>query len=337
MSQESSSARFTLLPLALPLLLLLLLVGLPRFNREDLGLVHLQGHQGAPGDQVRYIDMVLHFRGQPTEHALKAPFVYRPLVPFLASWLPLRADTAINVLNLAALAGALLLLLGLLRRLGLGRPATFLGGLLFVASFPVFYYGTIGYLDPVMVFVLTLGLRFILAGQWLALLGTLASGLFVKESALLLLPVVAVALALDRSAPRQRLGWFLASLVVAVVGLSAARLPLPVSEPHGWLPESAWLRVNLARPRCWLSLLLSLGLPGALAIHAMIQQTRSPVPPLLPQRSLWPLVSGLLGALALACYSLVSAYTDGRFIWLACPFSIPLAAAWLDQRLPKTR
>jgi len=135
----------------------LTLVCLPRFNRNDFLLQKYVGSESIDAEQ--YILLTQYFQGQDVEAKLDAPFTYRPLVPFIASLLPLNAKTAINIINLFSLIIAVIFLFKLLQILGINFRLNIIGCCLFIFSFPVFYYGTIQYLDPVLV-------SFVMAGSY---------------------------------------------------------------------------------------------------------------------------------------------------------------------------
>ena len=132
------------------LTVLLVLICLPRFDRRDLGLIGGLTTDGKAAteqlyDASYYVEYLELFRGIPAK-SHKSPFIYRPLVPFLGSLLPFKPMTSINIVNLAflfigcALSHLTLLFVGCRRNLSF---RTALRGF-----FPVFYYGTIGLVDP---------------------------------------------------------------------------------------------------------------------------------------------------------------------------------------------
>src|SRR5436190_675742 len=151
---------------------LLLLIGLtltcsPRFNRDTRS------------DQEHYVNLIRYLRGQIDASTLSAPFAYRLAGPLLASVLPLEPMTALNVVNLVALGIASLLIYRSILLLPRPFEVALAGSALFVFSFPTFYYGTIGYVDPVLILFLGLFVFAICAeNRWLAatafLLGCLA-------------------------------------------------------------------------------------------------------------------------------------------------------------------
>lgn len=89
--------------LALLLLALIVPVSLPRFNRNDWLIGDVTGGETLLDNDVgHYVSVVEIYRGDPPLLQPDAPFTYRPLAPWLASFLPLLALTALNVVNLLA-------------------------------------------------------------------------------------------------------------------------------------------------------------------------------------------------------------------------------------------
>jgi hypothetical protein len=97
------------------LILSLILVCYPRFNRQDIGPIQkFTGKiEGKPslGDSPHYTNYVNYFRGDSSIRQINLPFLYRPLAPLIASLLPIKDPmTAINVLNVFSLYVALVFL-----------------------------------------------------------------------------------------------------------------------------------------------------------------------------------------------------------------------------------
>src|SRR6185503_5853780 len=297
----------------------LLVVALPRFNLHDPGPIGrftasaAQSAYGRPIDVEGYIRLTDYFRGQAPADSMIPPFCYRPLVPYVASYLPIDSQSAINVVNLVCLLLAVFALDRLLLRLRLGDRARMIGCLLLTVSFPTFYYGAIGFIDPAALLVVTLASYVTVRGSWAALAAIVVLGVLVKETNALvaLLPGVWAWANGERSPKiwaRAAGQCLLAGItVVAVHALS----PFP-QQGAVWTPSAAALFENLARPRAVLSLLLTLGIPAVLAVAAVATNRA--------ERALGrPVVRYLLGGcvLSAALYvaSALAAYADGRIIW----------------------
>lgn len=302
----------------------LVFVCLIRFNRNAF-LVPNPG----PGDSTQYRLYVEFFRGADVADDLRIASTWRPLVPFLASFLPFGAMTALNVVNFLALAVALPFLHRTLEALSLSRPAVWIGCFLFVYSFPTLYYATIGYVDAMLVGLLVVGAYLMLKERW-GLLGALVvAGTFAKEGIAVLLPPIAVYVFLHK----QRAALLIPLLYLLLYALITAFI-------HAWAPGSAhtqfWspgpdqLAMNATRFRAWASVLLSFGLPGLLACWTLVRYQSLPRP---FWHRLAPFAAGFAAAVATCVFAFLSAYVDGRTLWASYPFAIPLGMVAVDRWL----
>lgn len=315
--------------------LALLAVALPRFDLKDPGPIRrftsgaTSTAYGLPIDVEGYRRLSEYYRGSMPADSMLAPFCFRPLVPALASALPWSSQTSINVVNLLALLLTVVVLDRLTKLLGYGDRARFVGSLLFVISFPTFYYGTIGFVDPPTVLAVTLAALLTLQGRQLALFAVVPLAVLIKEtSAWLSFLPLAWAWARGRIDARSvgiSVGLF--SSAVATVAAVHARSDFP-DPGFIWIPQVAGVLRNAVRPRTWISLFLTLGLPALLAGAALLTGRAAA----LRREQRRFLVAGTVMALGLYAYSLTSAYADGRVVWVAIPFLLPLAIAWFDSR-----
>ncbi len=301
-----------------------LLVSALNFNKGDLARA-LAG-RARPADllsidETQYVAMVEHYRGVPPDVPLWAPFTYRPLAPWLASWLPFEPLTALNLLNVLSLLGATFFVW---RTLALYEPSgawQFAGTLAFVWSFPFFYYGTTGLVDPPALFLLAAGLYLLLTDRWWGFVTVGLLGGLTKESVALLWPVALARILTGPRRPPQAvaaLGVFGGGFVATSI-LARTLAPSP-GDYTFW--KGVMLAENLARQRTYLAFALSLGLQGVFAMLAAPTLHR-----LTPaeRRAYWPLIVGAAGSLALFSFALLTARPDGRFVWLAHPFLTPIA------------
>lgn len=251
------------------------------------------------------------------------PFCYRPLAPLLASCLPLPSLAAINVLNILCLATSLLLLDRIFRVTRVNARGATIGMLLFVLSFPVFYYGTIGFIDPVAVLVVTAAVYWSLRRRW-ALLGvTLVLGVAVKETNAFI-ALAPLLYAWSRRECHRHLAWqtvFFVSLAAGTALVIRLSFPFP-NQGFFWIPRLQSVFENLARIRTYLSLGLTIGPHLAVAAIGAIRNR--------PRLVRWDsndrfFLAGTSMVFALYTYSIFTAYTDGRIIWVAYPFLIPFA------------
>ena len=239
-------------------IVLLAVVGV-RFDRQPVlptGALWAEAASDASSDNENYAAYVSFFRGQGDRLKVGVPFLYRPLLPLLAAPIPLAPTTAIDLLDVLCLELALLLLLRRIAVLGFARREVWAGGALFALSFPTFYYGATGLVDPAAILLLTAGAASASSGKWLVTGLILAVGAVAKETTVILLPVAAVLLWFDKQRGRApRLA------VLAGLGLCFL-LPFVVVRflnrdvgSHLWLPHLWRIGHNL-RPRALLSVLL---------------------------------------------------------------------------------
>jgi hypothetical protein len=301
-----------------------LLVMAPRF--DGVGLERsLAGQTMAPEersfDQAQYVEMVERYRGKAPSLELRPAYSYRPLVPWIASRLPFRPSTALNVLNVLALCGAAAFVLRTLRLYVASSRLVWLGTLLFVWSFPVFWYGPDGMTDPAAILVVAAGLYFLLRGHSAAFVVALGIGALIKEATIILLPVALAHVALRPPRSPRDFVFLLLGVVSFTVGSVVGRVLSPLNGDYlywfGWQ-----LSANLWRTRAYLSFLLTLGVQGAIAIAVLptlVRRYRDHV-------AVWgPLTVGLAASVTLFVIAMFIAYADGRFVWLSQPFTTPLA------------
>jgi hypothetical protein len=318
----------------------LVVICIPRFDRTDIGIDSLTtlGESAASrqGDARHYVALVRYFRGEPVRHELRAPFSHRPLAPWLASRLPFRPLTSLDLVNVGALIACLAFLSATLTRLR-ARPRTLaIGQALFVFSFPTFYYGSIGYVDPVLLCALAATLHLLLVRRRGLAFLVFVLGCGVKESMFLMAPVlVADAWRSPRARRRLAIGRALAAVLAGCALLVVLGCALP-DPTHGiQLASLEKLLMNVRRTQAWASLLLSFGAPGLLGLGLALRPARRRAVRRHPHGL--PLVAGAASAVCLALYAFPAAYADGRFIWMMYPFVIPLVAIMMDENAVTVR
>ena len=322
---------------------LLVVIAYPRFNRQDMGA--LKSHTstehsnadvaGKMSDAGKYASMVSYFRGEADLSELLVPWTYRPVVPYLASWLPFEPQTSVNILNEACLMAALFLAYAFMVILGVGFGARLLACALFVVSFPTFYYGAIGYIDPVLVLFIAVALHLIVRQQWIAfaVLTILASG--IKESAgLVLLPAAAFLYARGELFRKKFILLGILTIVGYVIAYKLFQNWLLGSQDYtGWNISWEYVLRNFGRVRSWASILLVFGPVGILALFAW---KAAPDSTRRKRAEMAALYGGLLAGILLSVYAMIGSLADGRSTWTMYPFAIPLAGitiqAWLTRR-----
>lgn len=312
------------------LALSLLLVTLPRFNRNDIGFIDrftcggLDCQTEDLSDAESYTQYVEYFRGNLADkETIAAPFAYRPLLPLLAAPLPFGAMTALNIVNLISLLAALYVLHRILSELDV--PFRFrLGGLaLFAFSFPVFFYGTVGVVDPLLLLLVTIGVYATIRKKRLLFAATLIIGSITKESIVILIPVYLAYQAVSGGSWRSAILGTIPLIALSTGALALARVWTPASDAaYQWVPSSEIFMDNFGRRELWLVAILTLGLPGLLTVLVFLRLSFADTREIAMEN--FHLVVGVVGSLALFFLAMMTAYADGRFLWVSYPFIIPL-------------
>jgi len=320
------------------LVLIITGVAFPRFDRQDIGPIKkytgkIDGEQSL-GDAIHYIRFVDFFRGNCEIGDVELPFRYRPLVPFVASLLPVSSPmTAINIINLLALYVTIFFLYKLLRQLEFSFGLSILGVLMYAISFPVFYMSTTGYLEACAMCLLTIGTFLIFKEKWFLVALTIVAGAFVKEVIALLIPVAVAYIWASGTSKKKLVCRTLVLILAFAIPTAVIKLIFKETGDFYWIPNIPTLLFNL-RIRALASLLLSFGIPGLLSIIMFTRYRR--LSPGIEKYQMIPLFAGLFSTLLLVIYSMMTAYTDGRFIWPAAiytiPFSLWLIRGWLSRK-----
>ena len=325
---------------------LLTIIAYPRFNRQDMGA--LKAHTSTEhsstdlrskmSDAGKYADMVSYFRGEIELSKLEVPWTYRPVVPYLASWLPFAPQTSVNILNEVSLMAAMILAYAFMVLIGVGFKARILACALFVISFPTFYYGAIGYIDPVFLLFIAIALHLIVKQQWIAfcVLTVLASG--IKESAGLVLLPAAAYLWVSKQLFWKKEILLAATVVAYIIAYKLFQNWLLGSQDYtGWNVSMEYVHRNLGRVRSWASILLVFGPVGVLGLLA-VKVAPASIKSKRPEMA--ALYGGFAAGMLLSVYSMIGSIADGRSIWTIYPFAIPLAGitlhAWFARRAKGT-
>lgn len=311
--------------LYLLLFLSVIVVCVPRFNRLDFGIKKYT--TTSLGDSPAYMEYVEYFRGN-IDLPPPNPYSYRPIIPFLSSLIPFDAMTSINLVNIGFLMLALLFLILTMKHFKVPDERILLASFLFSISFPVFYYGAVGIIDSIAIFSIALGVFLIYKEQYWLVFISIFLFAFGKETIIALIPIIFLHLAWDNKKLKKA---FLYSLIASAVYLLASVVchkffgNTQLEDVSPAFSLDTFLS-NIQRPRTWLSGALSLGLPGLISLYYLIIMLKNK-----NIEQLKKLTTPYLGIVMFICLyliSMLSAYSDGRFIWGAAIFSCLIVAIY---------
>ena len=303
-----------------------------------LSLVRFQ-HE-IPLDSQAYIELTEFFQGTRSKQELQTPWVYRPLVPWLASTGPVGyAATLIATVNVLFTIAAYLLFYSYLISLKLPSPVIVTSVLLLVFSFPTVNYSSSVMTDGAGFFFFTFATLALLRGRLGLLIVVLTIGVFAREATLILLLTAAIFFGLEMFRGNKKYvptsAWFIP--VVPILAYLLIRWYFSDLPSYFWRPSLQHALYQLARPVQWivfgLTILPPIGIylfarrSGGDSIKQIFQKLT------LRQQNLF--VALAVTGIIFNLYSVSSAVLSGRFVWPYYTVIIPFVA-WsaATSRLP---
>lgn len=282
-----------------------------------------------PIDTEMYANYVQFFRGLKQKgDGISVPYTYRPLSPLLASFLPIQNPIySLIVLNQIFLYATMLLVYAIARTLQFDFGSGILSSMLYVASFPVFYFSPLGLVDGVCLFFICLGIYSVISEKFWLFGLSLLLGIYTKESILVLLPFALIYLYQKYCWGKKFYYLSTLSILLIVVNFYIIRNYFAFNTSFYWSIEYDAFLANLFRKGTNIGSLLSFGIVGVVStifIFSNLKKLKNEYLYLLP----W--IAGFLSSMGLYGYAYFSAFADGRFIWYIYPFAIPLTLFYIQ-------
>lgn len=306
----------------------LLLVMIPRFNRNDIGIKRFTGD--SLGDSPQYVRYVETFRGEDVDYP-DQPFSYRPLVPAIASVFLFSPETSINIVNLIFWETALLFFLLSMNIISPGKSGMLWAGLLYVFSFGHFYYGTVTLIDSAGAVGISIGLYLILKEKYAFVALTAFVFAFGKETVLGLVPVLFFFQIIEKRNIKKAFIWSGLSFAGFLIGsiLSMKLFGKGAQDFSPGLGTDTFLS-NITRIRAWFSGILAFGIPGFFGLFASLQGLVKRDTDFFKRYGF--MLSGIAVYIGLYVLSMLIAYTDGRFLIPAALFSCLMAGKYINEK-----
>ncbi len=288
--------------------ILLLVVVLPRFNGNQIIVKQVSY-------DAKYFESYVHyFRGEPLTQPLRPASNWRMLTPFIASLLPFSPATSINLLNLLFLIATLFVFYKTLAHIYIPESKIWQSLWLFILSFPTFYYSCISYVDPGVIFFISLGIYAILKENILLFYVSVLLGLLVKETIVLLFPFSLTYYWVNHQ--KKIVLYHMFAFILIVFEYILIRKLAPISDGVTadvfWKASFSSVQTNLYRIHTSLSFILSFGLVGFLFVKSLLQHSIKEI----KNNSLFlASIAGILGAIGLYLISYFTTIADGRIIW----------------------
>lgn len=315
--------------------LLTVAVGAPRFAGWDPGVIsRLTGvKDGVWHDDICYVYLTQYFRGETVEDPanMRPPYAYRIAVPIVASaFRPLDERVAIALVNLLLLIAAIPALYVITGRLGFSETGRLLTTLFFPLSFPLFYYGTVGYVDAAAIAFIIFGWLAMLARRYVLLGIIVFAGALVKEVAGLLIPMAVATRLWQQPKPNAGRALALGAVLFAVylAALFGVRAVFPFGEYEYPAPSLSVFLENVTRVRALAAVVLTL-LPLLVGLALFPAAGSVTLSAGRGDRIAWYV--GIALSAAFILYSASMAYLDGRMAWPLAALSTPFVALVIER------
>jgi hypothetical protein len=283
---------------------------LPRFNGNQLMV------KQEPYDARYFENYVEYFRGNALKLEIRPATNWRFLVPLIASYLPFSAITSINILNGLFLAFGLCVFYIALKFLNIPTDKIWQSLWLFLFSFPMFYYSSIGYIDTALFFFIALSIYATFKKQeWLFVLAILL-GLCVKETIAISIPFYLFYHYKNNRKSAVLVTIFTLVLFSMVLYLirKFAPISLETSRDNFWTFDLKNASINFHRFNSWFSVILSFGLVGLLFFKNILAKSFKEI---YNNSMCLACLACISSALFLYFLSYFSTIADGRIIWLS--------------------
>jgi hypothetical protein len=313
----------------------------PRFNGNDIALIRpfvgLQQGVHSP-DVQNYIHFTEYFKGVLPIDSVEKPFSYRPAVPFLASLFPVDSLLGIVIVNVLASVISIVCIFLLLKHHRFEFGLCIIGCLLFAISFPLMYYSSAGYIDASAICVICSIVVATVYRRYFYLPFLFIVGALVKEVTIISLSFVLIHIYNYNKKSKFIKMLLPVGLSVAVYGITSyiVRTNFGVGISYLWKPTIFSIQENIARPKTYLSFLLTFGVVGLFGVAQLINDARRRnravrLREFFRNYQYTPHMAGILSSFALSLFAFISAYADGRFFWTAYPFLIPPAVQFIHD------
>jgi len=306
---------------------LFLLITLPRFNGNKTFV------QNTSYDAKYFISYVEYFRGEPMTDILKPATNWRMLVPFVASSLPFKPATSINLINLICLGFSLFFLYYTLRFCGVNDSDSWIWLLLFICSFPTFYYTSITYVDPGVMLFISISVFASFIRSPVLFIGSIAAGTLAKETILIVIPFYF--LLNYRKSFKSTVIVLIITIAIYYFETKLIRTIAPLSSGYSndvfWSFSTQSIQNNLHRINSYFAMPLSFGLVGMLYVYSLVKQKYQ----LIKNPLVLASIVCVLIAFGLYIISYCTTIADGRMIWQAYYFMIPVSANYFASKQKK--
>lgn len=280
-------------------------------------------------DGYYYVYIVENIRGYNDGAELSAPYTHRIVPLLLAAITPMPPMEAISFWSVVFLYIGLIYLICTLKLLSYNEKNVLIGAILYVFSFPVFYYGVgQALVDSIAAgysFIIT---YYILKRRYITLIPLFAIMAGVKD---ILIPFVAIAVVFIYFDSKDiKKTAVLTVIYFATYYLAKYYITGIFDNKADYSVIIKWeiFTANLVRSRFYFSSIFSFGIVGLFSVLYLFKKYKT----VLKDPVIATMTFGFLVHIAVFIYSVISAYSAGRYLWGMYPFTIVLSLEYLKYR-----
>jgi len=133
-----------------------------------------------------------YFKGEVPKEVLVTPFSYRILVPWIVSFLPLKISIGFGMVNIAVTYLSLIMLYLLLKEWKFDDNDSFVGTLLYLVSFPMFWYSSAPLVDNMAMLFIIVSLYFFVRNKLHYSMIAASIGVLAKETTIVLVVLLLI-------------------------------------------------------------------------------------------------------------------------------------------------
>lgn len=292
-------------------------------------------------DEMQYMALVEYFRGVPKADlevtCLYDPFTNRSGVSWIAHWIPGDEAVSLALVNTVMLVLGLWIVLTTIRSQGAGPRALLAAGVLYSVAWNPFFFGTGVLVDPGVIAAIALCWYLISTRRLWLVWPIMLVGYPLKETIGIVIPVIWAASWQDYRKGEKNLlaaaAPAMAATAAFVIGVAFWRQALPQPAAN-WevTPDLADIVHNLTDIISLASFAVGV-LP--LLIPAYLVARKSARDGGWLSAVLDPATVGVIIALGICGWSLITVDLTPRLFWIGFPFAATQAAKWFSQGRPK--
>lgn len=289
-------------------------------------LVVMSFFLGEPCNDCKYyLRMAYFLRGECPLDNLRSPFCYRFLPPLLVSLVPYWPEAVFPLMNLAFCWLGVIVLDRFFRKAGFSAQESFLGVELYIFSFPVLWYAPRAMNDSSAMFFRILGIYLGFTNHYLGAGLAALVGVHTRQDLLAVLIILAIYYFWQKKYRMSQT--MIACILLAMASLAAVAYWLrdaPDSFPYpvilmSW-SEQLYFNLNF---RAVGSLLVGLGLPGALALFSIFARDQDWKG--MSRETIIFLLIALVVSFLVPVYAFLVARFDARTVWQTYVAMIPFS------------